>query len=944
MVTEDVVARASELASIEQFLSHAADGPSAFLLEGPAGIGKTILWAAGSSSAADHGCTVLTTIATRSESSIPLTGFWDLFANVDDELLETLPAPQRRAIDVALLRSDPDEADEPPDRRALAVGTAALLRAMSERGPVVLAIDDVQWLDDGSAAVLAFALRRMGDAPVAALLALRDHLPAPGPLGVEAAALRFERCTLGPLPLAAIHHIFVERLDHRFPRPTLVKIEEASGGNPFYALELGRALLRSSSEITPGRSLPVPETLDALTSERIASLPGPTREALTLAALTTEPSVAVLERAGVDDPATALEPAVRDGVVAVAGGEVRFTHPLLASTAVARSDPGRLRDVHARLASAVTSDDARARHAGLAASEPDDHVAGMLDDAARRVRGRGAPAAAAELFELAASLTPPDRTSDRRRRLLDAARSLFDAGESQTARRLLQEQIEALGPGPERARWLQLLGQAVGRFASYREAVVTSTQGLSEAGDDLALRASIQLDIAFSNVCLGDMPTAVPQMAAAAELAERGGENPILARALGALTITDYLCGYGLDEARIARALSLEDPEFVSPWELRPRFEAALLLLWTMRLDEALTAFREMRREALERGDETVIPSLALYLVLASLWSGDPGAAQTFADEALDVASLIGEPVTSAMGLTCGALVDAYAGRTSSARERAGTALSLLFASEWMLHTAFPMTALGFAELSAGAPAAADEHLRPLADMTTMQPFGNPILGIFLPDEIEAVIALDDLDRAATYLAWMEERNRAAPNPWATAVVERCGALLAAGRGDLDEALARAEQALRAHETLPMPFERARTILVKGLVHRRRREKRLADEALREAADAFEALAAPLWAERARAELSRVGLRPKAPDELTETERRVAELAAGGLTNREVGEAAFLSPKTVEKVLSRVYRKLGIRSRAELGARMAAVGNGQLEPSAAAPVGEDAAH
>jgi DNA-binding CsgD family transcriptional regulator len=943
-VTSSVVGRASELTVLEEFLARAADGPSAFLLNGPAGIGKTILWAAGCASASDRGYSVLTTTPSRSESSIPLTGFWDLFGGVDDELLEALPAPQRRAIDVALLRSDPDESDGPPDRRALAVGTAALLRAMSERGPVVLAIDDVQWLDDGSAAVLSFALRRVAEAPVAALLALRDQLPAPGPLAVETAAPRFERCTLGPLPLAAIHHIFVERLDHRFPRSTLVRIEEASGGNPFYALELGRALLRSSAEIAPGRSLPVPESLDALTTARIAGLPGPTREALTIAALTTEPTLEVLARAGVEDPASALEPAVRDGVVVVADGGVRFTHPLLVSTAIARSGPDELRDAHARLAAAVTSEDARARHAGLAASEPDDEVAGILDEAARRVRGRGAPAAAAELFELAASLTPPGRTSDRRRRLLDAARSLFDAGESQMARRLLEEQIEALGPGPERARWLQLLGQAVGRFASYREALVTSTQALSEAGDDMALRASLQLDIAFSNVCLGDMPAAVPQMAAAAELAERGGENPIRARALGALTITDYLCGNGLDDARLARALSLEDPEFVSPWELRPRFEAALLLLWTMRLDDAMSAFRELHREALERGDDTVIPSLDLYLVLTALWRGDPGAAQTFAEEALDVASLIGEPVTSAMGLTCGALVDAYTGRISSARERAGTALSLLFASEWMLHTAFPLTALGFAELSAGAPAAADERLRPLADLTTMRPFGNPILGIFLPDEIEAVIALDDLDRAAAYLAWLEDRNRAAPHPWADAMAGRCGALLAAGRGDLDEALARAEHAVEAHDALPMPFERARTVLVKGLVHRRRREKRLADETLREALAAFEALEAPLWAERARAELSRVGLRPRASDELTETERRVAELAAGGLTNREVGEAAFLSPKTVEKVLARVYRKLGIGSRAELGASMAVLGGGEAGRTRSATAGSEPGH
>ena len=285
---------------------------------------------------------------------------------------------------------------------------------------------------------------------------------------------------------------------------------------------------------------------------------------------------------------------------------------------------------------------------------------------------------------------------------------------------------------------------------------------------------------------------------------------------------------------------------------------------------------------------------------------------------------MIGEPITNALALTCGALVDAYAGRMESARERAGAALGLLFAGEWMLYTTWPLAALGFAELSAGAPAAADERLRPLADLTTMMPFGHAILGIFLPDEIEAAVALGDLDRAAAYLEWMEERNRASPgsvgggddrtlpgDPGRRAGGPGRGAR--PGRAGDGGARAAAD-ALRA----------CADAAGQGLIHRRRREKRLADEALRGALEAFEALDAPLWTERARAELGRVGLRPEGADELTETERRVAELAAGGLTNREVGEAAFLSPKTVEKVLWRVYRKLGIGSRAELGARMAA--------------------
>ena len=272
---------------------------------------------------------------------------------------------------------------------------------------------------------------------------------------------------------------------------------------------------------------------------------------------------------------------------------------------------------------------------------------------------------------------------------------------------------------------------------------MSATAGIERGGRRRGPPRGLELDIAYCNVCLGDLGSAAPHVAAAAELAERAGADGILAQALAGLTILEFLSGNGLDEARLARALSLDDPAFVGPWELRPRFVAALLLLWTMRLDEALgRVSRASRGGRSSAGDETVVPSLDLYLVLASLWAGDLRAAQTFADEALDVASLIGEPVTNALALTCGALVDAYAGRIPSARERAGAALELLFASEWMLYTTWPLAALGFAELSAGAPAAADERLRPLADLTTMMPFGNPILGIFLPDEIEAVIAL----------------------------------------------------------------------------------------------------------------------------------------------------------------------------------------------------------
>jgi DNA-binding CsgD family transcriptional regulator len=925
-VPEEVIGRAPELSAIDRLLSRAVERPAALLLEGPAGIGKSILWEAARTAAGERGFRVLATRPTPSESAIPLVGFGDLFSVVPAEVMRGLAEPQRRALEIALLKADPN--DVAPDRRAVSVATVALLAALATtQGPVLLAVDDVQWLDESSAALIAFALRRLGGHPMGVILSQREPVPSPGPLGIEAAVPgdRFERCTLGPLPLAALHRIFADRLGHRFSRLTLVKIEEASGGNPFFALEIARALIRSGAPVAPGRPLPVPETLDALTQERVASMPEPTRRALTVVALAAEPSLEVLARSGIEDPEGALEPAVRDGVVLLDGQTVSFAHPLLSSTVLARSDPATLRAVHARLATAVTSEEARARHTGLAAAGPDAAAARALEDAAHRAASRGAPGAAAELLELARALTPAGDTADRGRRAFDAARCHFDAGETDSARVLLEEHAPTLDPGAERARALQLLGQVLARSASFREALALALEAVGEADDDPLLRAGIELDVAYCNVCLGDFGEAASHATAAAALSEQTQAGGLLGEALAALVILQFLGGGGMDDAGMARAMELEDPQRPGPWEMRPSFVRALLLLWSARLAEALAALGDLRAEALERGQETVVPSLDLYLVLASLWSGRTRDAVGYAEEARDVASLIGDPVTEALALTSSALVDAYVGEADDARSRATAALELLFRSQWMLYTTWPLAALGFLEVSLEEPAQADVHLRPLADLFTAMPFGDPILGIFLPDAVEAAIALGDLDRAAAYVAWLEERNRPLERPWAEAMTGRCGGMLAAARGDLDGALAALERAMTAHDRLPMPFERARTLLIKGQVHRRRREKRLADEALREAHRVFEDAGTPLWAERTRAELDRVGLRPRAPEGLTPTERRVAELAAAGLTNRQVADAAFLSPKTVGNVLGRVYRKLGIGSRAELGARMSEV-------------------
>jgi DNA-binding CsgD family transcriptional regulator len=283
-----------------------------------------------------------------------------------------------------------------------------------------------------------------------------------------------------------------------------------------------------------------------------------------------------------------------------------------------------------------------------------------------------------------------------------------------------------------------------------------------------------------------------------------------------------------------------------------------------------------------------------------------------------------GAELHPAWGLRGIALVAAHQGRLDEARRWAQEGFERAMERGDVVISAFHRQILGFVALSAGEWAGADTNLTAAAELATRIAVRHPGRFKLAGDQVEAALALGDTDRAAAIEATLEEAARTAPTPWVVAVGARAAGQLAAARGDLVGAATAFDRALLEHDRLPMPFERARTVLAKGQLHRRRKEKRLADETLRAALDGFESLGATVWAERARMELARVGRRPHAPAQLTETERRVAELAASGLSNRRIAERAFLAPKTVDNVLGRVYQKLDIHSRAELGGQMAA--------------------
>ena len=336
-----IVGREGELARVRSFVGSVSEGPSALLLEGAAGIGKTTLWHAGVSVARARGHRVLSSRAAESEARLSYAALGDLF----DFELPDLPAPQRRALDAALLRAEVEGA--PPDQRAVSVASLGVLRALAASGPVIVAVDDVQWLDAPSARVLAFVARRLEEAPIRILAALRVGSGG-DPLGLgQTGPLPLQRVPIGPLGEEPMTRLLRDRTEGALPRPLLLRLHRISDGNPFFALEIARALTGRDVRPAPGEPLPVPEDLQELLGARLAALPPGAADGLLVVAATARPTeelvVAAAQRR--DWAAAGMRRAEEAGVLQRADGRLAFTHPLLGSTVYAGATPQARRGV-----------------------------------------------------------------------------------------------------------------------------------------------------------------------------------------------------------------------------------------------------------------------------------------------------------------------------------------------------------------------------------------------------------------------------------------------------------------------------------------------------------------------------------------------------------------------------------------------------------------------
>jgi len=906
-----VIGRDGELDAIGTFLGSPEDGARAIVLEGPPGIGKTTLWRQGLEDAQQRGYRVLACSAAVSEAQLSFTVLRDLLEVAFDDVAGVLPPPQRRALAVALLRAESEGSAQGPGAVAAAFLTA--LRELALRTRLLLAIDDVQWLDSASELVLQFAARRLEHEPVRLLLTVRGEEDAPPPDLVHALSERVRRIPIGPLSFGALQRLLHERLGLALPRPALRRIHDASGGNPFFALELARVVAETGET---GDALLVPDTLGALVRGRLEALPSETRAALVTVAALGNPHASLVATV-VPDWDDAFPPAVHAGVLELRGDRVHFTHPLLASAVYADTSPDRRRAVHRALAVVVEDAEQRAWHLARATEEPDENVAATLDTAAERAAARGAPEIAAELAKHARRLTPADRPEARARRALRAAMHTWAAGDGAGSRDILVELIEALPPSATRAQARELLVKIVDDIP---ETIEQLARALEDAAGDLAQQASVLNLLARQRTWAGDFDRAIADAQTAADIAETVGATAELAVALAREAQARAFAGEPIAHELLARAVALEQqlgdaiPVGDSPTRIR-----GACALWDDDLETALACTEAAERRAASRSESwqaVVLTTLAEI----ELRCGDTEQALGHVQEAEEIVVYWGVNHAEAAVLAATALVKAVAGQVDEARSGAARALELMRPAGYDAIVRNAERALGFLELSLGDAAAAHAVLEPLIARSGI---GHPSAAAAAPDDIEALVELGKIAEAEAVLAGLAVHVGRTGRPRATAALRRCEALIAAVRGEVDAATAYAQEAIATSGELLEPLERGRALLVLGQIRRRGRQRRAARDALEAARMLFEECSAPLWAERARAELSRIGGRAASRDELTPSERRVAELVAEGRTNREVAAELFVSVHTVEKALTHTYRKLGLRSRAELARRLA---------------------
>jgi DNA-binding NarL/FixJ family response regulator len=917
-----LVGRAALLSAVEARI--AAGGGVA--LHGPAGIGKSALLDAVGASAAARGERVLRLRPAQTERSLPYAGIADLIAQLPAAATAALPPAQRAALN-ALRQGAPTRAGAAALARRLVL--PQLLAHCARTGRVLLVLDDVQWLDPESAELIGFAMRRRPGPRVRVVAAERR----PG---------RRRAVRLCPAPVAerAVPPLSADDLtalleSRGLPCRTASRLHEASGGNPFLALALGAA-------VPPGpawRPAPLPEPVRALLRERIAALPSEVIDTLLVAALATEPTATVLIRAGRADAERDLRQAAAAGAVELDGAAIRFTPAAFAEVLAEDVGAARRAVIHDELARAAVDSTDAVRHLALRSGRPDAEVACSLAAEAERAAGAGAGRTAAELYLLAADRCPHTLAAQRLDWLVEAARTAATAGAPALAGRAAEAVLAAESPPTHRVRsrlvLIDLAGQALADMGEMFAAA------LVEARDDPLLVAQVRLRLTWAAMVGGDAETAVAEAEAAVAAARLAGDPTTQSMALGAQAQIQRLRGEPHWPQTLAAALALPASEVPGWLHLAPRYMAARFAMVDDRLDEARAEL--LRLLAVAEQDRT---GEALVEVLRSLSEVATRAARCrdalrYAHRAVAAAQQAGlSPgptwYTAAVAELAGGSLAAAAGfarRGVRASEQEGDSLYL----RRNLH------ALGQAELRAGDTRAGVATLRRLRELDASFGAGDPLIVRWYGDLAGGLAALGEHAEAAEILTEARAAaRRLGTGGGITGYLDRATAVVLSESGHADAAVMLSAAAALHFEQVNQPIEQAHALLVQGGAERRRRRYAAARVAIGAALAIFLAAEAKPWleqTERALAGTSSAAAGTAVPDlGLTSTEARIAGLVRDGASNREIATQLYLSVKTVEATLTRVYRKLGVRSRTQLSSRLLAgdvVGPARSAPESA---------
>jgi DNA-binding CsgD family transcriptional regulator len=910
-----IVGRERELSIARQFVTDLGDGPAALVFDGVAGIGKTAIWGTAVREARAGGIAVRVCRCGESDAALAFAGLGDLFDGLDAEVLSALPTIQRQALSAALLLSD--EAERGPGHRVVGVAALGVLRLLARSGPLLLAVDDVQWLDSSSRSVLSFALRRLVDEPVRLIASSRTGVPV-NPGGPPDLGLGGRRVVVGPVTIGVLQRIVHAQVRERISRPTLTRLHLATGGNPMLCLEMTRALERRGREPSIGEPLPVPSDFRVLVTDRLAGLSEPTRHLLLLAAAMARPTVEAVAAAASDPDVAAksLAEAVGAGLLELDDERIHFTHPLIASIPYADLAPLDRRELHQRLAASVSDPEEQARHAALGSLERSALVADALDAAAGHARRRGSIDAAVELAELAMARTPIDESGARLRRTVDAAEYRFLLGDTQRARTVLDGGLKQADPGPTRVRGLLLAATIASWELGDATVADLCHQAMAEAGDDVLLQARCHATLADTSPSGAPADLFHAERAVALLETLRDPPTELLSNALTNVAVNACRLGRGLAVTMLERAAALQADAPPIPINERAALGLGMYLKVVDRFDESRQWLLAMRTAAVDDGDESALPNVLGHLATLECWAGRFELALTYAIEGRECAVRTG--LRSPMATSSHTLALAYLGRLEEARVLGEADLTADESLGFVAATALHRRSLGVTELMAGSLAAAAAHLtRAVVVSVAEVGIREPAILRVHPDAVTALVALGRTDEALRLTEQLDESTNANHLPWSTAVAARCHAQLLAGAGNMPAALDRLVSALDDHRRLPMPFEEARTRMIFADVLRRCGHRNDARREYEAARAVFDDLHAPIQSAQAGAELGGWGGR-SAIGELTAVEERIAILVGAGKTNREVAAVLFVSVRTVESHLGRIYRKLGLRSRTEL--------------------------